>query len=132
MAAIDQLIQFRKFTVLQHPKAIGTDHDLEPLLDKFPHQIHEGKRKGPSIERNAAKLNGVAIGFETDTGREARTKHVLKESGILTDRAKVLAEFIPSVGRQAVELMARSSYRAGSVLNHQMRNNEPSISMPGM
>ena len=38
---------------------LGTLH-----LHLFPSQMHEGKRKWPTIVRGALKVNGVGVGFE--------------------------------------------------------------------
>jgi hypothetical protein len=120
----------RKYKIAQHPDAIDTEWDLEPLLHLFPADPKDGSR--PSIVRTATKLNGVGIGFETTEGIAERRAMATQSSQVLADRGKILKSYIPIVGRQRVELMGRMCYRAGTVLNHQMRNNEPSIAAPAM
>jgi hypothetical protein len=72
MEKIRQLVNPRKYKIAQHPDAIDTEWDLEPLLHLFPADPKDGSR--PSIVRTATKLNGVGIGFETTEGIAERRR----------------------------------------------------------
>ena len=126
-------LNFGKFKIQQHTDAVGTDYDIAAILKRLPYEDgvdDAGKpcRKYPTVTRGAIEFNGVAIGFDAD----ARRRHVLHEVDLLEEKVAALEDVAEAMGRHRAEIYGRRSYRATSVLVHQMRASPPSITMPGM
>ena len=115
----------RKFKMLQHEKWTGTDLDLAKHLHLFPSQQHEGKLKRPTIVHGALKVNGVAVGYQ----KEARVKIIEEQVKANEQKLKMLEHLLPALGAQTTELYGRFTIKPSTAFNHQMRGNEPSISM---
>ena len=125
-------LHFGKFKLLQHPDAAGTAFDLEAARDRFPSETVQTdggpKIKRPTVVRDMLEFNGAAIGFDV----QARKAHVMQEVRNLGERTARLINVAPLIGRQRTEVYGRASYRASSVLMHQMRAVPPSVGMEAM
>ena len=96
MTDIGQKNNFGKFVLLQHPKYIGTEHDVASVIDSFP--LDKATDMPPKVKRDAHEVNGIAVGFSTGRRSDLALEHALT----LSDRAKVLQEYLPLIGPQAV------------------------------
>ena len=125
-------LHFGKFKILQHVDACGTDFDLEDARQQMPfaEEVCDGctVRRYPAVVRDMLEFNGLAIGFDA----AARGKHLMQEVAILEERTARLVDVQSIVGRQRTEIYGRASYRASSVLVHQMRGVPPSIAASAM
>ena len=126
-------LNFGKFKIQQHANAVGTDYDINAILERLPYEdgvndAGDACRNYPTVVRGVIEFNGVAIGFDAD----ARRGHVLHEVDLLEEKVAALADVATAIGRHRAEVYGRRSYRATSVLVHQMRASPPSVTMPGM
>ena len=125
-------LNFSKFKILQHPDACGTGYDMESVRTDLPFEdvstASGPQRKYPTVVRDVLEFNGAAIGFDV----EARKAHVMQEVGNLDERTARLVDVAGVLGRQKTEMYGRISYRASSVLMHQMRAVPPSVAGEAM
>ena len=85
--------------------------------------MHEGELKRPTIVRDALRVNGVGVGFDSTARTEiAMDKVRAHEVGL-----KVLEKLAPALGRQTAELLGRFTLKASTALNHVARGCEPSV-----
>ena len=73
--------------------------------------------------RDALRVNGVGVGFDTT----ARTEIAMDKVRAHEVRLKVLEKLAPALGRQTAELLGRFTLKASTALNHVARGCEPSV-----
>lgn len=125
-------LNFDKFKILQHPDARDSVADVRKACASMPSCMVEENgqlvAKHPTVIHDILEFNGVAIGFDD----KARRDHVDHEVDLLEERVARLMDISGIIGRQRTEIYGRASYRASSVLIHQMRASPPAIAMPAM
>ena len=113
----------RKFKILQSRKWQDTELDVARFIKLFPSQMHEGKRKRPTVLRDALRVNGVGVGFDA----AARTGIAMDKVRAHEIKLRVLEKLTPALGRQTAELLGRFTLKAATALNHVARGCEPSV-----
>ena len=93
------------------------------FIKLFPSQMHEGKRKRPTVLRDALRVNGVGVGFDA----AARTGIAMDKVRAQEIKLRVLEKLTPALGRQTAELLGRFTLKAATALNHVARGCEPSV-----